>query len=236
MQPKPAPAYFHRPFIFYRNILFTMNALIVYSGGLDSSTLLHQYKDDIRLAVSFHYGSKHNDREISYARQNCEELGIRHIVINLGFMNEYFRSDLLQSGGDIPEGHYEADNMRKTIVPFRNGIMLSIAVGLAESNDLDAVLIGNHFGDHAIYPDCRRSFIDAFTAAAKAGTEVGIQILSPYCDISKREIALIGQELGIDYNKTYSCYKGGEKHCGKCGTCVERKEALEGFDPTEYEA
>lgn len=235
MQPKPAPAYSHQPFIFYRNILFTMNALIVYSGGLDSSTLLHQYKDNIRLAVSFHYGSKHNDREISYARQNCEELGIRHIVINLDFMNEYFRSDLLQSGGEIPEGHYEADNMRKTIVPFRNGIMLSIAVGLAESNDLDAVLIGNHFGDHTIYPDCRRSFIDAFTAAAKAGTEVGIQILSPYCDITKRDIALIGQQLGIDYNKTYSCYKGGEKHCGKCGTCIERKEALDGFDLTEYE-
>ena len=113
--------------------------------------------------------------------------------------------------------------------------MLSIAVGLAESNELDTVLIGNHFGDHTIYPDCRKSFIDAFTLAAKEGTEKGIAIVSPYCDISKRNIALIGKELNMDFANTYSCYKGGAIHCGKCGTCVERKEALEGFDPTEYE-
>lgn len=212
-----------------------MDALIVYSGGMDSSTLLYQYQKEIRLAVSFHYGAKHNDREIAYAKRNCKELGIRHIVIGLGFMNDYFKSDLLQSGGDIPEGHYEAENMKKTVVPFRNGIMLSIAVGLAESNDLDTVLIGNHYGDHAIYPDCRRSFIDAFTEAAKEGTDKSIRILSPYCEISKREIALIGKQMNMDFSKTYSCYKGGEVHCGKCGTCVERKEALEGFDPTEYE-
>jgi 7-cyano-7-deazaguanine synthase len=213
-----------------------MNALIVYSGGMDSSTLLYQYQKEIRMAVSFHYGAKHNDREIAYARRNCEELNIPHIVINLGFMNEYFISDLLQSGGDIPEGHYEAANMKKTVVPFRNGIMLSVAVGLAESNDLDTVLIGNHAGDHAIYPDCRKSFTDAFTVAAHEGTEKGIRIFSPYCEIHKRDIALIGKEINVDFSKTYSCYKGGEKHCGKCGTCVERKEALEGFDPTEYEA
>jgi len=212
-----------------------MDALIVYSGGMDSSVLLYQYQKDIRMAVSFHYGSKHNDREIAYAKRNCEELGIRHIVIGLGFMNEHFKSDLLQAGGEIPEGHYEAENMRKTVVPFRNGIMLSIAVGLAESNDLDTVLIGNHAGDHVIYPDCRKSFIDAFSSAAMAGTEKGIRIFSPYCDRSKREIALIGKEMNMDFSKTYSCYKGGEKHCGKCGTCVERKEALEGFDPTPYE-
>jgi 7-cyano-7-deazaguanine synthase len=212
-----------------------MNALIVYSGGMDSSTLLYQYQEHIRMAVSFHYGSKHNDREIEYAKRNCETLDIKHIVINLGFMNDYFRSDLLQNGGTIPEGHYEAENMKKTVVPFRNGIMLSIAVGLAESNDLDTVLIGNHFGDHAIYPDCRKTFIDAFTDAARYGTEEGIAVQSPYCDITKRDIALIGRDLGVDFADTYSCYKGGEKHCGKCGTCVERREALEGFDPTVYE-
>lgn len=212
-----------------------MNALIVYSGGMDSSTLLYHYQKKIRLAVSFHYGAKHNDREIAFAKQNCEELGIRHIVINLGFMNVYFKSDLLQSGGEIPEGHYEAENMKKTVVPFRNGIMLSVAVGLAESNDLDTVLIGNHAGDHTIYPDCRKSFIDAFDLAAREGTEKGIRVVSPYCDISRREIALIGKGLNMDFLKTYSCYKGGERHCGKCGTCVERKEALEGFDRTEYE-
>jgi len=211
-----------------------MNALIVYSGGMDSSTLLYQYQKDIRLAVSFHYGAKHNDREIAYAKQNCEELGIRHLVIDLGFMNDYFKSDLLQSGGDIPEGHYESSSMKKTVVPFRNGIMLSVAVGLAESNDLDTVLIGNHSGDHVIYPDCRKSFIDAFNLAAKEGTDEGIRVISPYCEINKRAIALIGKELKMDFLKTYSCYKGGPLHCGKCGTCVERKEALEGFDPTQY--
>lgn len=212
-----------------------MKALIVYSGGMDSSTLLHQFRDEIGLAVSFYYGAKHNDREIAYARQNCEDLGIPHLVIPLTFMNDYFKSDLLQSGGEIPEGHYDSASMKKTVVPFRNGIMLSIAVGLAESNELDTVLIGNHFGDHTIYPDCRKSFINAFANAAREGTDKGIRIVSPYCDINKREIALIGQSLGMDFSRTYSCYKGGEKHCGKCGTCVERMEALEGFDVTEYE-
>lgn len=211
-----------------------MKALIVYSGGMDSSTLLYQFQHDIRMAVSFHYGSKHNDREIAYAKLNCEELNIPHSVINLGFMNEYFKSDLLLSGGDIPEGHYEAESMKKTVVPFRNGIMLSVAVGLAESNDLDTVLIGNHFGDHAIYPDCRRSFIDAFAQSAKEGTEFGIKVLAPYCDITKRDVALLGKDMDMDFTKTYSCYKGGAKHCGVCGTCQERKEALEGFDQTEY--
>jgi 7-cyano-7-deazaguanine synthase len=217
-------------------LLPDMNALLIYSGGMDSTTLLYQYHKDIRLAVSFHYGSKHNDREIAYAEMNCKHLDIEHITIHLDFMNRYFKSNLLKTGGDIPEGHYADDNMKQTIVPFRNGIMLSIAVGLAESRDLDAVLLGNHFGDHTIYPDCRRSFIDSFTNAAREGTVKGIQVISPYCDISKRDIAFIGQSLQVDFAATYSCYKGGEKHCGKCGTCVERKEALEGFDPTEYEA
>jgi 7-cyano-7-deazaguanine synthase len=114
--------------------------------------------------------------------------------------------------------------------------MLAIAAGLAESYDEDAILLANHSGDHAIYPDCRPEFIEGMAAAVKAGTYNGVKVLSPYCNMTKREIALRGKELGIDYSLTYSCYKGGGKHCGKCGTCVERKEALEGFDPTEYEA
>lgn len=125
--------------------------------------------------------------------------------------------------------------MKSTVVPFRNGIMLSIAAGVAESNGLKRILIANHFGDHAIYPDCRKSFIDPMREAIKEGTYEQIEVFAPYTSISKRDIGLIGQKLGIDYATTYSCYKGGEKHCGKCGTCVERKEALEGFDPTEYE-
>ncbi len=212
-----------------------MKAIIIYSGGLDSTTLLHEYRDSIALALTFDYGSKHNAREIEFARLNCERLGIPHRVISLDFIRDHFKSDLLLSGGEIPEGHYAEDNMKSTVVPFRNGIMLSIAIGLAESNDLDTVLIANHAGDHTIYPDCRPEFIEAMDAAASSGTFNGVRIVSPYCNITKRDIALRGRDLGVDFSLTYSCYKGGDKHCGKCGTCVERKEALEGFDPTEYE-
>ena len=211
-----------------------MKAVLVYSGGLDSTTLLYEYRGSIALAVSFDYGSKHNKRELEFAAINCKRLGIRHLVIPLEFMARYFKSSLLIGGGDIPEGSYDSDNMKSTVVPFRNGIMLSIAAGLAESNDLDAIILANHGGDHAIYPDCRPEFIEGMAAAVEAGTYNGVKVVSPYCNLTKREIALRGRELGIDYSLTYSCYKGGEKHCGKCGTCVERKEALEGFDPTEY--
>ena len=213
-----------------------MKALLVYSGGLDSTTLLHEYRDSIVLAVTFDYGSKHNAREIACARENCKLLGIRHMVIPLGFIGQYFKSDLLLGGGEIPEGSYAEENMKSTVVPFRNGIMLSVAAGLAESYGLDTVLLANHSGDHAIYPDCRPEFVEAMDAAVKAGTYEGIRVVSPYCDITKRDIALRGKAIGLDYSLTYSCYKGGEKHCGKCGTCTERKEALEGFDPTDYEA
>ena len=213
-----------------------MKGLLIYSGGLDSTTLLYEYKDSIDLAVTFDYGSKHNAKEIACAKENCRRLGIKHLIIPLGFIGQYFKSDLLQSGGEIPEGSYADENMTSTVVPFRNGIMLAVAAGLAESYGLDTVLLANHSGDHAIYPDCRPEFIDAFSAAVKAGTYEGIKVVSPYCNITKRDIALRGKAIGLDYSLTYSCYKGGEKHCGKCGTCVERKEALEGFDPTAYEA
>ena len=213
-----------------------MKAVLIYSGGLDSTTLLYEYKDSIALAVSFDYGSKHNAREIAYARENCKRLGIKHLVIPLGFIGQYFKSDLLLSGGEIPEGSYADDNMKSTVVPFRNGIMLAIAAGLAESYGLDTVMLANHSGDHAIYPDCRPEFVEGMDKAIRAGTYEGIRVVSPYCDITKRDIALRGKAIGLDYSLTYSCYKGGEKHCGKCGTCVERKEALAGFDPTEYEA
>lgn len=212
-----------------------MKAVLIYSGGLDSTTLLYEYKESIALAVSFDYGSKHNEREIACASENCRRLGIEHLVIPLDFMQKYFRSSLLKGGGDIPEGSYDDSNMQSTVVPFRNGIMLAIAAGLAESRGLDAVMMANHGGDHAIYPDCRPEFVDAFGKAVEAGTYNGVKLLSPYCNITKRDIALRGKALGIDYSLTYSCYKGGEKHCGKCGTCTERREALEGFDPTEYE-
>ena len=212
-----------------------MKAILIYSGGLDSTTLLYEYRERIALAVSFDYGAKHNAREIAFAAEHCRHLGIPHQVIPLEFIGRYFRSDLLLSGGEIPEGHYADENMKSTVVPFRNGIMLAIAAGLAESYDLDTVLLANHGGDHAIYPDCRPEFIDAFDQATAAGTYNGVRIVSPYCNLTKRDIALRGHGLGIDYARTWSCYKGGEKHCGRCGTCTERKEALAGFDPTEYE-
>jgi len=148
------------------------------------------------------------------------------------------KSSLLEGSDAIPEGHYAADNMKSTVVPFRNGIMLSIAVGVAESHNLKNVLIANHAGDHTIYPDCRPEFIKAIDKAASTGTYVEARVIAPYTNITKGEIAKIGKKLGIDYAETWSCYKGDEKHCGKCGTCVERKEALAEagiVDTTEYE-
>lgn len=214
------------------------DCLIILSGGMDSVTLLHQYKDRIALALTFDYGSNHNQREAQCAAQQCRMLNIPHIVIPLEFMHKYFNSSLLQGPDAIPHGHYADDNMKSTVVPFRNGIMLAVACGMAASRGLKHLLIANHGGDHAIYPDCRPEFIDAMCAATVAGTYEGIDIIAPYTNISKGDIALRGKELGVDYAKTYSCYKGGEKHCGRCGTCVERREAMlyAGIpDPTQYE-
>lgn len=202
------------------------NSAIIVSGGMDSITLLYDHKDEIALGISFDYGSNHNAREIPFAKMHCERLGIKHITINLDFMHQYFKSSLLDGAEAIPEGHYADDNMKSTVVPFRNGIMLSIAIGIAESNNLDQVFIANHGGDHTIYPDCRPEFINAIDAAATAGTYNNVKVIAPYTKITKSDIARIGKRLGIDYAETWSCYKGGEVHCGKCGTCVERKEAL----------
>lgn len=202
------------------------DSVIVLSGGMDSTTLLHDYKNRIALAVTFDYGSKHNAREIECARINCRMLDIEHLVIPLEFMGRYFKSSLLIGGEDIPEGHYEDENMKSTVVPFRNGIMLSIAAGLAESRGLRKVMLANHGGDHAIYPDCRPGFVEAMSKAIQEGTYEGVTIFAPYTNITKSDIARKGKSLGVDYNLTYSCYKGGERHCGKCGTCVERLEAL----------
>ena len=213
-------------------------SLIILSGGMDSVTLLYDRKDEIAVAVTFDYGSNHNKREEEFAKYHCEKLGIEHIIIPLTFIHDYFKSSLLEGASAIPDGHYEDETMKSTVVPFRNGIMLSVACGIAESRELEKVLIANHFGDHAIYPDCRKGFIDAISEAMRNGTYKGITIDAPYTNITKTDIAKIGKSLGIDYSKTYSCYKGGEKHCGKCGTCVERKEALRDAgieDPTEYE-
>lgn len=215
------------------------DSVIVVSGGMDSITLLYDKKEEIALAVTFDYGSKHNAREIAWAKVHCGRLGIRHIVIKLDFMQKYFTSSLLEGGDEIPEGHYADENMKSTVVPFRNGIMLSVAAGIAESNRLKKILIANHGGDHTIYPDCRPEFIGAMDRAIANGTYEDVRIDAPYTNITKADIAKIGKRLGIDYSETWSCYKGGERHCGKCGTCIERKEAmaLAGIDDrTEYES
>ncbi len=214
------------------------DSIIIVSGGMDSVTLLYDFKDRIALGISFDYGSNHNAKEIPFARWHCEQLGVEHITIDLAFMPQYFKSSLLEGADAIPEGHYADENMKSTVVPFRNGIMLSIAAGIAESRGLKYVMMANHGGDHTIYPDCRAEFVEAMSEATKAGTFPGIEILAPYTNITKADIARKGKELGIDYSKTWSCYKGEDVHCGKCGTCVERKEALRDAgieDTTIYE-
>ena len=214
------------------------DSVIILSGGMDSTTLLYDQQERIALAVTFDYGSKHNAREIPFAELHCQRLGIRHVVVKLDFMKKYFKSSLLQGGEDIPEGHYAEENMKSTVVPFRNGIMLSIAIGMAESAGLQHVMMANHSGDHTIYPDCRPEFVSAMSEAARVGTFPGITLLCPFTNMTKGDIARRGRELGIDYAETWSCYQGGEQHCGRCGTCVERREALQQAgitDTTEYE-
>ena len=213
------------------------DALIVVSGGMDSTTMLYDYASEIALAVTFDYGANHGPKEIPLARMHCERLGIEHIVIEMDFMQKYFQSSLLSGAADIPEGRYDDENMRSTVVPFRNGIMLAIACGLAESRGLKRLMLANHAGDHAIYPDCRPGFVEAMSRATEEGTYDRIRIDAPYTHLTKGQIAARGKLLGLDYSETWSCYKGGEKHCGRCGTCVERREALAEAgidDPTEY--
>lgn len=216
-----------------------MKAVVLLSGGMDSVTAFYQIArgHEVVAALSFDYGSKHNAREIPFARLHAERAGVVHETIGLGFIDRLFTSDLLASGGEVPDGHYAEENMKRTVVPFRNGIMLSIASGFAESVGADALAIAAHSGDHAIYPDCRESFMEAMAAAMTHGTYAGIKLLRPFIDMDKTAIARLGAELGIDYAETWSCYKGGDIHCGTCGTCVERREAfqLAGLvDPTVY--
>lgn len=217
-----------------------MKILSILSGGLDSTIALGFLKTSHSLshAVNFQYGSKHNDNERVAVKKICDFYKIELEIIDLDFINKHFQSDLLKSGQSIPEGHYNDESMKRTVVPFRNGIMLSIAAGLAESKDLGAIVLGNHFGDHAIYPDCRKNFIVPMKAAIQKGTYKQIKILTPFLKMTKKDIFKIGHDLKAPLEHTWSCYKGGQKHCGKCGACQERRE---GFilanlkDPTIYE-
>jgi 7-cyano-7-deazaguanine synthase len=216
-----------------------MKTVVLLSGGMDSVTAFYHMlgEHQVVAALSFDYGSKHNAREIPYAAAHAASAGVPHRTIPLAFMSDCFSSDLLKSGGEIPDGHYAEANMKRTVVPFRNGIMLAVACGFAESIGAEALAIAAHSGDHAIYPDCREPFMAAMAAAMVAGTYAGVQLLRPFISMDKAAIARRGAELGVDFAETWSCYKGGTAHCGTCGTCVERREAflLSGLtDPTSY--
>jgi len=216
-----------------------MKVCVLLSGGMDSVTVLYDALrcHEVAACLSFDYGSKHNAREIPFARLHAQRNGVAHHTVALDFIDRLFKSDLLRSGGPIPEGHYAEESMRQTVVPFRNGIMLAVAAGFAESLGAGGVVIAAHAGDHAIYPDCREPFLRAMGEATEQGTYAKIQLLRPFIAMDKAAIARRGAELGVDFAATWSCYKGGEIHCGVCGTCVERREAflLAGLtDPTLY--
>ncbi len=217
-----------------------MKVVVLCSGGMDSVTALYWARAEHAVAavLSFDYGAKHNHCEIPLAVEHARMLGVPHQTIPLDFIGRLFASDLLQSGGEIPEGHYADANMKRTVVPFRNGIMLAAACGFAESAGAEGLVIAAHGGDHAIYPDCREDFMRAMGEAMRLGTYAGVQLLRPFIAMDKAGIAAAGARLGVDHARTWSCYKGGAVHCGKCGTCVERREAflLAGLvDPTKYE-
>lgn len=215
--------------------------VVLLSGGMDSVCVLYHTLEnhEVVAAISFNYGSKHNEKEIPFAALHCDRLKIEHRIIQLDFVNELFKSDLLKSGGQIPDGHYQSETMKSTVVPFRNGIMLSIAAGFAESKDAQGLVIAAHAGDHAIYPDCREDFMQHMAESIRIGTYAGIKLLRPFIAMTKTQIARRGHELGVDLVQTWSCYKGNALHCGTCGTCVERREAFrlaELIDPTTYES
>jgi 7-cyano-7-deazaguanine synthase len=218
-----------------------MKVVVLCSGGMDSVTALYWARahHTVAAVLSFDYGAKHNHKEIPFAVEHAAKIGVPHQVIPLDFIGKLFASDLLKSGGDVPEGHYADENMKRTVVPFRNGIMLAAAAGFAESAGSGGLVIAAHTGDHTIYPDCREDFMKAMGDAMKAGTYAGVELLRPFIALDKTGIAVEGAKLGVDFARTWSCYKGGEVHCGKCGTCVERREAFQQaglVDPTKYEA
>lgn len=211
-----------------------MKKIVIVSGGLDSVTLLHQvvnkYKAENVSALTFDYGSKHNHKEIPMAEENCSMLEVKHRVINLTTIFDNFNSALLKhlDSEEIPEGHYEDANMKKTIVPFRNGILLSIAVGFAETEGADTVYYGAHSGDYAVYPDCRPEFEEAFSLASHLGTRNKVKIKAPFKNISKADIIKIGTHLGVNYGLTWTCYNPTKegRPCGKCGSCIERSSSF----------
>jgi len=214
--------------------------VVIYSGGMDSYTVLHkaiQAGHDV-YALSFNYGQRHV-RELECARQVCQELGINHKVVDISAINQILPGSSLTDNIEVPEGHYAADNMKSTVVPNRNMILLSLAVGYAVSLNANAVYYGAHSGDHFIYPDCRPEFVQKMHDVCQIANYEPIDIISPYLHESKIEILRDGLAMGLDYSKTTTCYNGRAHACGKCGSCQERLEAFrlnEATDPLVYEA
>lgn len=218
-------------------------AVAIVSGGLDSVTLahlLHSQGYALHL-VAFNYGQRHV-KELEFARQCAESLSAEIDVVDISDLKKLLKGSALTDDIPVPHGHYAAPDMAITIVPNRNAIMLSIAYGLAVAIEADLVATGVHAGDHPIYPDCRPEFIEAFDAmqrVAVAGCgKPGLRLYAPFLSLSKQEIVTLGSDLGVPFMSTWSCYEGGEIHCGLCGTCVERREAFQLAsvpDPTTYQ-
>lgn len=215
--------------------------VVIHSGGLDSTVLLYQvlydFGHEVPATISVNYGQRHK-RELESAARIAHDLGIRHEIADLSAIRRLFGASS-QTDPDVavPEGHYESESMKITVVPNRNMILMAVAAAFAISVGAQNVAYGAHAGDHAIYPDCRTEFADAMGRALSLAHEPGINLLHPFTGISKAEIVKLGAELKVPFDRTWSCYQGGDAHCGKCGTCVERREAFElaGVpDPTAY--
>ena len=217
-----------------------MKTVVLLSGGMDSATLLYKMVEEHGTenvsALGVSYGQRHK-KELEAAWRLANGLAIHYQIVPLDGLQHVLRSALTSADVPVPEGHYAAESMKATVVPMRNAIFLSVAVGHAWSIGAERVATAIHAGDHQIYPDCRPEFLDAFNAMVKTASDGFVQplVVAPFVHISKTEIAKIGQTLGVPWALTWSCYKGGETHCGVCGTCVERREALaEVGDTTTY--
>lgn len=217
-----------------------MRAVAIVSGGLDSVTLAHVLNSDrvdLNL-LSFDYGQRHR-KELEFATLCARRLRARHDVIDLTSVGALLTGSALTDNIEVPEGHYAEESMRTTVIPNRNAIMLSVAFGVAVARDAELVAYAAHGGDHFIYPDCRPAFVDAFANMERRANEgfADVRLEAPFLNLSKAQVVELGERLGVPYQETWSCYQGGDVHCGRCGTCVERKEAfrLAGVnDPTQY--
>lgn len=216
-----------------------MKTVVITSGGMDSAVLLaHLKKEGYEArALSINYGQRHR-HELQFASVQAALLGVPHIVVDMCSLKMALPgSSQTDNKVPVPHGHYAAENMKLTVVPNRNMILLAVAIGHAIAHECDSVAYGAHAGDHAIYPDCRPAFADAMRVAASLCDYRPIQLLRPFIDKTKAEIVRLGAEVGVDFSMTYSCYEGDTTHCGRCGTCVERILAFREAhvpDPTNY--